>query len=115
MGKAQSGKIVLLFYVAIILCAILFPIGLIVRLFFPYRNKYFLDVLISIDQMGNAVCGKLFDLTLVKKHYFGDEDETISSAIGRAKLEGNLTILGKSLDWVLDKLDPNHSIKSIEK
>ena len=72
-------------------------------------------MLISIDQLGNVVCGKLFDLTLVKKHYFGDEDETISSAMGRAKLEGNLTILGKSLDWFLNLLDPNHSIKSIEK
>jgi hypothetical protein len=106
---------VILFYIAIILCAILFPIGLIVRLFFPNRKKYFWDILLSVDQMGNVVCGKLFDLTLVKGHYFGDEDETISSAIGRAKLEGNLTILGKSLDWFLNLLDPNHSIKSIEK
>ena len=106
---------VILFYIAIILCAILFPIGLVVRLFFPYRKKYFWKVLISIDQLGNVVCGKLFDLTLVKGHYFGDEDETISSAIGRAKLEGNLTILGKSLDWFLNLIDTNHSIKSIEK
>jgi hypothetical protein len=106
---------VILFYIAIILCAILFPIGLIVRLFFPNRKKYFWDILLSIDQMGNVVCGKLFDLTLVKGHYFGDEDETISSAIGRAKLEGNLTILGKSLDWFLNLIDKNHSIKSIEK
>jgi hypothetical protein len=106
---------VILFYIAIILCAVLFPIGLIVRLFFPNRKKYFWDILLSIDQMGNVVCGKLFDLTLVKGHYFGDEDETISSAIGRAKLEGNLTILGKSLDWLLNLIDKNHSIKSIEK
>ena len=65
--------------------------------------------------MGNVVCGKLFDLVLVKGHYFGDEDETISSAMGRAKLDNNLTILGKSLDWLLNLIDENHTIKNIER
>lgn len=65
--------------------------------------------------MGNVVCDKLFDLTLVKGHYFGNEDETISSAIGRAKLNNDLTFTGKILDSILNLFENNHSIKSIEK
>jgi hypothetical protein len=65
-------------------------------------------VLIAFDQLGNAVTG-------------GHEDETISSRLGRRKLArgGVLTWrdwggIAKPLDWVLDKIDPNHSIDAIE-
>ena len=45
---------------------------------------------------------------------FGDEDETISSVLGKNKLTKTLTKTGKTLDWILEKLDRNHSIESIE-
>ena len=105
----------LLFYIAIILCVVIFPLGVLVRMFYRNVGEYLLRILISIDQMGNVVCDKLFDLTLVKGHYFGDEDETISSAIGRAKLNNDLTFAGNILDSILNLFENNHSIKSIEK
>ena len=69
--------------------------------------KYFLNVLISIDQLGNTFLG-------------GDPDETISSRLGKMKKRNNGTIpwkrpLSKIVDWGLDKIDPNHSIDAIEK
>jgi 8-oxo-dGTP diphosphatase len=105
----------LLFYIAIILSVVIFPLGVLVRMFYPNVGEYLFRILISIDQLGNVVCDKLFDLTLVKGHYFGDEDETISSAMGRAKLNNDLTFTGRLLDSFLNLLDKNHTIKNIEK
>ena len=63
-------------------------------------KKYFLNVLIALDQLGNALRG-------------GDPDETISSAAGKAQKQGKrwACILCR---W-LDKLDPNHCAKNIER
>jgi 8-oxo-dGTP diphosphatase len=41
-------------------------------------------------------------------------DETISSVLGKNKKANTLSKIGKGLDWILDILDKNHSIKSIE-
>lgn len=71
-------------------------------------RSYIMRVLIAFDQLGNAVTG-------------GHHDETISSRLGRRKLlrGGRLRWsdwggLAKPLDWVLDRIDPNHSIDAIE-
>ena len=69
-------------------------------------GKYLLNILISIDQMGNTITG-------------GDPDETISSRIGKMKRRYGGSIpwfrpLSKIVDWGLDKIDPNHSIDAIE-
>lgn len=58
-------------------------------------------VLLALDQLGNALLG-------------GDEDETISSRIGKAKLRADLPLAVAGLDVILDLLDPNHSIDAIE-
>ncbi len=119
---------VLVFLIAVILGAVLLPLGLVYGItdaFFRMKfktglkrlNSYFYAVAISIDQLGNTICVELFNDTLIDKHNghrFGNVDETISSVLGKNKLKGTLTIAGKILDWILDKLDPNHSIKSIE-
>ena len=68
--------------------------------------KWLLNILISIDQLGNTLFG-------------GDPDETISSRLGKLKLRHGGTIpwhrpLSKIVDYGLDKLDPNHSIDAIE-
>ncbi len=68
--------------------------------------KYCLNVLIGLDQFGNAILG-------------GDPDETISSRLGKLKVRhgGNIPWyrpLSKFVDWGLDKIDPNHSIDAIE-
>ena len=71
---------------------------------------------ISIDQLGNVVCKELFNDALITPAgvEFGNPDETISSVLGKNKLKSTLTKTGKALDWLLNKLDPNHSINSIE-
>jgi hypothetical protein len=83
------------------------------------RNKkqWFLNLAISKDQYGNVLGMYLFnDLLILKKskHRFGSPDETISSVLGKNKREGTLTKIGQILSNVLDFLDHNHSIKSIE-
>jgi ADP-ribose pyrophosphatase YjhB (NUDIX family) len=58
----------------------------------------------------------LLNLLWIKKggYLFGNRDETISSALGRNKKLGMLTIFGKGIDAFLDAIDPNHSLNSID-
>jgi len=68
--------------------------------------KYCLNILISLDQFGNALFG-------------GDPDETISSRLGKLKIRHGGKIpwyrpMSKFVDWGLDQIDPNHSIDAIE-
>jgi hypothetical protein len=102
--------------IAILLSIILFPIGFIISMFYPNRKKQLYNIARGIDQLGNVVCGRLFNLTLIKKtgYKFGNEDETISSVIGKNKKTNTLTIAGYLLDLLLDKIDKNHSIDAIE-
>lgn len=60
-------------------------------------KKYVWNVLIAIDQLGNALTG-------------GDPDETISSRT--AKLRDRWP--WKYLGWLLEKIDPGHLDKSLE-
>ena len=71
-----------------------------------YVGRYLLNVLLSIDQLGNSLL-------------CGDPDETISSRIGRIKRKWNgriprWRICTRLTDWALDKIDPGHSIDAIE-
>jgi len=70
-------------------------------------KKWIVNLLISIDQLGNTVTG-------------GDPDETISSRLGKLKVKHGGKVpwshpLAKVIDWGLDKIDTNHSIDAIEK
>ena len=71
-------------------------------------RRYFWNMLISLDQLLNTVLG-------------GYPDETISSRLGKLKVRqgGQLTWrdwcgVALPLDWILDKIDPGHSIDAIE-
>jgi hypothetical protein len=69
-------------------------------------GKYLLNILISIDQLGNTVLG-------------GDPDETISSRLGKIKIGHGGRIpwyrpLCKVIDWGLELIDPGHSVDAIE-
>jgi len=66
-----------------------------------FVGRYIVNILVAIDQLANAIL-------------FGDPDETISSRLGKMKLGGRLNFWGRLIDWFLSKLDPNHTIKSIE-
>ena len=79
-------------------------------------SNWFYAWAISIDQLGNVVCTELFNDALIihTEIPFGNPDETISSVLGKNKNANTLSKIGKGLDWILNKLDPNHSINSIE-
>jgi hypothetical protein len=113
MGQIKDWILLL---VAIMLCVLLFPIGFAIGLVPIKRNRYLYNICICLDQLGNVVCATMFNLLLIKKNTpsFGNPDETISSVIGKNKLNNNLTILGKLLDLLLESLDKNHTINSIE-
>lgn len=80
-------------------------------------NKLLLKMAVSIDQLGNVVMQELFNVIIIKKtsvDKFGNEDETISSVIGKNQLTNSLTKFGKFLNNILNALDRNHSLNSIE-
>jgi hypothetical protein len=71
-------------------------------------KRWLYGVALGFDQLGNAICG-------------GNPDETISSRLGKLKRANGGTIpkaswgyLARPLDSLLDLMEPNHSIKSIE-
>lgn len=75
-------------------------------LFIKLIGRYLINILISLDQLGNTIL-------------LGSPDETISSRIGRLKLNYGGSIpwtrpVTKLTDWLLDKIDPNHTIDAIE-
>lgn len=81
---------------------------------FNFWNK---RIAVAKDRYGNGA-GKYFfnDVLLTKnsKHKFGNINETISSVIGKNKRDGTLSWAGIKLDWFLNILEPNHSMKSID-
>ena len=80
-------------------------------------HQYFLKMAISIDQLGNVVLQDLFNdilITTKSQHSFGDEDETLSSVLGKNKATQSLTKFGTLLANFLDWIDPNHVLNSIE-
>ena len=44
----------------------------------------------------------------------GSPDESVSSCFGKNYELGKLTLFGKAWYWVMDKMDPNHSLDAIE-
>ena len=113
---------VLLFLVAILLVVILAPLAIFVKIVIAvWRGKFdhlwFRRLALSLDQLGNVIADDFFNWLLIRDDYtapFGDEDETVSSVLGKNYLADNLTVLGRALRYLLHRLDPNHSVKSIE-
>jgi hypothetical protein len=69
-------------------------------------KRYFVNVLISIDQLGNTLFG-------------GDPDEVISSRLGKIQQRFGGKIpwrypLPKLIAFGLDRLEPGHCIGAIE-
>lgn len=82
---------------------------------FSTFNGYFHETAIDIDKFGNRNFRTLLNMTLkIDKGYrFGNANETISSAIGKNKRDSTLSTTGKVVCRVLDYIDENHCIKSI--
>jgi 8-oxo-dGTP diphosphatase len=100
-------------YILLTICA---PFGFLWALF-KQPKKYFFRIAVSLDQLANVICLENLNAWLIidkSKHLFGNPDETISSVLGKNKLNGTLSKFGRFIDKVLNKLDDNHSINSIE-
>lgn len=117
----------LLAIVALMLAFVLFPFGLLVTFVINlYKRKWkfsfrrldtqLLSIATSIDTSGNVVCKDLFNVCLKKKngYPFGNRKETISSVLGKNKRDGTLSNTGKIIAFILDTIDKNHCIKSID-
>lgn len=98
----------------------LYPLILIYSLFrykeFKNADNHYFKIAVAIDQLGNVVACYLFNDIMIKKegHKFGLPDETISSVIGKNYKSNTLTMAGKAMRWILDKIEYNHSVNSIE-
>lgn len=121
--KANALIGILLFLISIVLLVITGPLGFVYGLFHSLFTKglkgigeYLLRIAVSIDQLGNVMMSHLLNVLWTKKqgYKFGNRDETISSAIGRNKQLGTLTAAGRLIDKILDMIDPNHSLNSID-
>jgi len=112
---------------SLVLAMVLFPLGLLITFFinlykrrwkfsFKRLDSQFLSIATSVDASGNVVCKDLFNLILIKKggYEFGKRKETISSVLGKNQRDNTLTVIGKGVAFVLDKIDPNHCMKSID-
>ena len=95
------------------------PLAIFYKLIFSRElSNWFFRLAISLDQAGNVLADDLFNKILIKKlgfNDFGNEDETISSVIGKNYQSNNLTKTGEMLRKMLYFFEKNHSIKSIEK
>lgn len=112
---------VLLFFIAVILYLPLTVINLFAVLYkygvsFKTANDYFKETAIDIDRFGNRNFRTLLNMTLKTKdgYKFGNERETISSALGKNKINNTLTKTGVVLCKILCIFDDNHCIKSIK-
>ncbi len=121
--KANPIIGILLLIISIVLFIFTGPIGFVfglLRELFKTGLKgvgsYSLQLAIAIDQLGNVLMQHLFNaIWITKKGYrFGNRDETISSALGKNKQLNTLTGFGKFIDKILDLIDPNHSLNSID-
>ena len=113
----------LLLLISIVLITVTGPLGLVygfLRQLFTAGivgiGEFALQMAISIDQLGNVVMQHLFNALWITKdgYKFGNRDETISSALGKNKQQNTLTGFGKAIDKLLDIIDPNHSLNSID-
>ena len=113
----------LLFAISVILLIFTAPIGFlygVLHTFFKSGirgiGEYLLKIAVSIDQLGNVIMQHLVNVLWIKKggYKFGNRDETISSALGKNKKLGTLTGFGSLIDKILDGIDPDHSLNSID-
>lgn len=86
---------------------------------FKAVNAYFFRIAVSIDQLGNVIGGPFFNQCAITPtgDQFGHEDETISSVLGKnhANQPRTFRLLGRSMRYYLDLIEPNHCVNSIGK
>lgn len=112
----------LLLIIAITLLYVLLPvvaIYVILKTIFKERPRtlkvWFYRTAMSIDRFANVNAAELFNDIFIKKggYKFGHPDETISSVIGKNQRNKTLTRAGRTLRYILDKIEYNHCLDSI--
>lgn len=116
-----SIGLIIISWILVPLLSIITIIGYTIICIITFKFKklsfYLYNAAISTDQVGNSYCFPLLNKTLIKKgfnHSFGNPDETVSGVLGKNKRDNNLTKFGLLMDIFLEKLDNNHTLKSIE-
>lgn len=113
----------ILFIVAKLLIAAIYPIGFVYSLGLTWIKSgwkavdtYLFNCAIADDQSGNTYMAKLFNDVLIRPggHRFGNPDETISSVLGKNQQTKTLSFAGRFVNWILNLIDPGHSDKAIE-
>jgi hypothetical protein len=119
-------KNLIILIVAFILAAIIIPVGIVFFIINGFRRKHvsygshlsqgFRNIALGIDILGNVVCADMLNGLFIKHggYGFGDQGETISSALGKNQLRDTLTVAGKVLAGILDWLDEDHCINAID-
>lgn len=117
----------ILLLTAILLGCIAFPLGILFTLIecvrkgskqklLSYASLSFREAALGIDILGNVICRDMLNAFFIGRggYHFGKQGETVSSALGKNQLKGTLTRAGRWLAAILDKIDPNHCINSID-
>lgn len=105
-------------FLLVLVTAIALPIGL-VKVFWGRKFSkglddliiYFKKIAISLDQLGNVSGFKKLDFVFIRPsigYPFGDEDETISFALGENHKLGTLRPIGRLLYNIINAIDPGH-------
>ena len=108
--------------VAIVLLYLLLPVValfMILKYFFTGDKRrlsvWFFRTAREIDVFANVNGAEFFDAIFIRDggYKFGNPKETISSVIGKNQRDKTLSIAGMVLRIMLDKIDKNHCLKSI--
>ena len=108
--------------VAIILLYLLLPIvaTFMVLKFLLTGNKRMISIWFyrtarEIDIFANVNCADFFSAIFIIDggYKFGNPKETISSVLGKNQRDKTLSIAGDVLRWMLDRIDKNHCLNSI--
>lgn len=69
----------------------------------------------EIDLFANVVGAEFWNAVFIIDggYKFGNPKETISSVLGKNQRDKTLTLLGDGLRWVLDRIDKDHCLNSI--
>lgn len=117
----------ILFFIAVILVGTLFIVSVLVEVVFNIvtfkwktglkeSDVFFERMAVSLDMFGNVSCRRFLQLTMTKKGLvkFGEYGQTVSYILGMSALSNDLTLFGRFIVWILDKLDKDHCNKAIE-
>lgn len=111
---------ILLFIIASVIKFVFTPFVWVYSAIFALKhgefNKWYRELAIAKDAYGNVLMQYGLNQAFRKSegYKFGNRKETISSVIGKNKIMNTLTPPGKLVDWILEKAEKNHSIKSID-